>query len=540
MTTEFNLANKSIATFITNLANFILVIFCLASCSGDEPRRSTTNASTGEKTSRAENPDLLIYGATPGGIAAATAASRHGSKVTIIEPSKRVGGIVAAGLTASDVCIHKLIGGISREYFERVGEQYGEKISWRHEPHVAEEEFEKLILGEKISLFLNTKLDSAEIQNSKVVSVKTKNGRRFSASNFIDASYEGDLMALAKVSFSIGREARSKYNENFAGRSPYDDKNQFPKEIDPYGSEGNLLPEISSGSLAPEGSGDNMTMAYNFRPCFSKDPENQVKFKKPTNYDPGRYELLARYVELERHTIKLSELLLFLTTVQNKADINSIGPFSTDMLNNSSSWAESDWNQREEIFQRHKLYTQGLLYFLSTSPRIPERIQKDLNKWGLCKDEFVETDNWPHRLYVRSGRRMIGEYVLTEHDLLKNNFKPDSIGWGTCRIELHHTQRVLDNKRVINEGRVGYRNKPYQIPYRSITPKKEEITNLLVPVSLSASNVAYSSVRMEPVFMILGHAAGVAAHLAQRDKVPVQDINLAELQRILLDEKSVL
>jgi len=530
--TNFQLVNAIICS---------VSILLLASCSGNGPEAYIRTATGNIKSGPVETSlDLLVYGATPGGITAAIAASRHGRSVLILEPGDRIGGIVSGGLTASDVCIHKLVGGISREFFERAGGRYGKKVSWRLEPHIAEEEFRRLLEEEDIPVRFSSKVSSADVQSSTIKSLKTYDNITFSARRFIDASYEGDLLAAASVSFNIGRESASTYGEKFAGRSKIDEKNQFPASVNPFDKNGSPLPGIASGNLSPTGAGDNMVMAYNFRPCFSKDPENQVKFRKPSGYKADTYELLARYIESRKESVKLSELLLFLSTVRNKADINSTGPFSTDMLNNSSSWAEGNWAEREKIFEEHKQYTQGLLYFLSSSPRVPERIREDMNRWGLCKDEFVETRNWPHQLYIRTGRRMVGEYVLTEHDLLTNNFKPDSIGWGTCRIELHHSQRVLKGKKVVNEGRVGYRNNPYQIPYRVITPKKTEVTNLLVPVSLSASNVAYSSIRMEPVFMILGHAAGVASHLSLKEEIPVQDVNVPVLQNILLSEKSVL
>lgn len=523
-----NLSTAQIS--ITSKIMFALLLFFFFSCTKERIRL--------EKFQTAKNIDVIIYSATPAGITSAVAAARKGKKVLIIEPSKKVGGIISAGLTASDVCREQLIGGLSLEFFERVGSRYGEPVKWRFEPHVAEEEFIRLLNEEKISVLKNASIASVYKVASTIDSIKLSNGKIFKAKIFIDASYEGDLLYRAGISYSLGRESAYKYSEGLGGRPEIAKVNQWDMNLSGLDENKKPLPGVSLAKLVPKGAKDSEVMAYNFRPCLTKNLENSVRFKQPLGYRAKDYELLARYLKKRPHT-KLSELLMFLPTVRGKVDVNSKGPFSTDILNGSKLWIKGTKNTRKKLYKEYKKYTQGLFYFLANDKAVPKKIRDNLSKWGLCKDEFVDNNNWPHQLYVRVGRRLVGEYVLRESDLIGGKLQDDAVAWSGCRIEIHHSQRLIDkNGYVYNEGNVGFKTPPYQIPYRSITPKKSEAVNLLVPVSMSASNLAYSSARMEPVFMSLGHAAGVAASMAIDNKLAVQDVDSAKLKEILNTERA--
>ncbi len=510
----------------------LILLAALASCSDGKVRLESTRFDSRQDL------DIIVYGATPAGITTAVAAARHGRSVLIIEPSKRIGGIISGGLAASDVCKSQLIGGLSLEFFERIGARYGKSVQWNLEPHVAEEEFTRLLNQEKIPVILDARVSSISKENQKIKTISTDRGYKYKAKMFVDSSYEGDLLAAAGVEYSIGRESVHEYKESLAGRAKISGTNQWSPDINPYDEHGRALPGVSDNGLIIAGESDDQIMAYNYRPCLSKDPKNQIEFPRPNGYNPLEYELLARYVEAKGNTVNLRDLLMFLPTVRGKVDINSKGPMSTDYLNNSKNWVEASHSERRKIALKHRGYTLGLLYFLANNKRVPEHIRERMAQWGLCKDEFTKTRNFPHQLYVRVGRRMKGEYILNQNDLILNQKKKDSIAWASCRIEVHHGQRIISaDGKLINEGNVGLRNPPYQVPYRIITPKKSQATNLLVPVAASASHIAYSSLRMEPVFMMMGHAAGLAAHLAIDTNSAVQDVSIKRLQDLLRSER---
>jgi len=316
-------------------------------------------------------------------------------------------------------------------------------------------------------------------------------------------------------------------------------RNQFDLKLSAYNEKGELHPGIAKKKLPEIGTGDSQVMAFNYRPCLTKTRDNKRAISRPSNYDPKRYSLLASYLKA-KPGVQLGDILALHETLRGKVDLNTKGPFSTDFLNEASNYPEASENYRKKIAKQHLEYTQGLLYFLGNDVEVPEAIRDEMLEYGLCRDEFIGNKNWPELLYVRVGRRMQGEYVLSQNDLIENPQKPDSVGWGTCRIEVHHSQRLVDyDGNVFNEGIVAFRNKPYQIPYRSITPKVSEVSNLLVPVAVSASNIAYSSLRMEPVFMTLGEAAGAASSLAIKDSetssqdIRVQSVNIEDLQNLL-------
>ena len=483
--------------------------------------------------------EVVVYGATPAGIMAAVSVAREGAKVAIIEPGTNVGGMLTGGLSATDVCNKSSIGGLAREFFSRVDKHYGDSPGWRFEPHVAKEILGAFIKEQRLPVFLSHPVVKVIKERNRIVEIVTANAARFRGKIFIDASYEGDLLALSGISYALGREARSVYNESYAGVTPHAGP---PKHN--WGSAvtlSNSLPlaHLDNQDLAPAGSGDARLPAYNFRLCITNRSQNRVPFEEPTDYNPSEYELLAKFVT-SKTDLSPKDLFTSLKIPAGKADLNNGGPFSTDMIGKNWEYAEGDVKTRQRIWNAHKRYTKGLLYFLRSDPRVPAPIRSIMNEWGLCRDEFTESENWPAQLYVREARRLIGEYVLIQSDLKKNRRKPDSIGLATCPIESHHVQRVIRNGQPWNEGYLFAKVKPYQIPFRSIVPKQAECENLLVPVAVSSSHIAYSSLRMEPVYMILGHSAGVAASLAVKNNSAVQQIDLSKLQKKLLEQGQLL
>lgn len=493
--------------------------------------------------------DVVIYGGTPGGIIAAIASARHGSKVALLESSPFIGGIMVGGLAGTDHGLRKMIGGIAREFFLAVGKHYGNKIGWRFEPKVAKEIFSRMVAAQPgIQLKTNWELDSVIKEQQSIRSIKSLAGDQIQGKVFIDTSYEGDLLAKAKISYRVGRESAAEFKESMAGI--YDKRHYFtfpPQAIKAHDDQGNLLPGIYSEPLGQVGAGDKNVPAYNFRFCITNRKENQLPFSKPEGYDPRQYELLGRYMRYHtrhRNLIKLSNIFTLLHLPNDKIDVNNRGAFSTDFIGASREYPEGNRETRRRIFREHELYTKGLVWFLLTDPRIPRIVQRELSRHGYCKDEFVESNNWPHILYIRAARRMVGEYHMTEHDILTSRTKPDVIGNSSTPIESHHVRRYLDPEGFVqNEGYIypkGERFEQYEIPYRAITPKRSEATNLLVPVALSATHIAYSAIRMEPVFMILGHSAGVAASIAAKRNLPVQDLDISALQQILISERQVL
>jgi hypothetical protein len=377
-----------------------------------------------------------------------------------------------------------------------------------------------------------------------VTSITTENGQTFSGKLFADCSYEGDLMTQAGVEYTVGRESSAQYGESLAGVRERTPLHQFMVRTSPYDANGKLLPEVDPGPKAAPGTGDKKVQAYNFRMILSEDPANQVPFPKPPDYDPHRYELLARL--LDAMTKKLgrpqvmNEVTLIAKIPNKKADINNQGAFSTDYIGKSWNYPDGDYATRKRIWEDHINYTKGFFYFLAHDARVPASLQKEVNSWGLAKDEFVDTDHWPHQLYIREARRMLGEYVMTQKDIQTDLKKPDVIGMGSYNSDSHNIQRLatLDGA-VENEGDMQVPVTPYQIPYRMILPKRQQATNLLVPVAFSASHVAYSTLRMEPQYMIIGQAAGVAAAMAIKANKPVQEIDAGALSAKLKSQGAV-
>jgi hypothetical protein len=493
--------------------------------------------------------DVVVYGGTAGGTIAAIAAANEGADVALIEPGRHIGGMVSGGLGRTDHAKKAVIGGMSREFYERLGDHYGEEITWYPEPHVAEKTLRAWIDETSVEVLFERRVDTVEMQGKHIASITMLNGDRFEADIFIDASYEGDLLPRANITYTWGREGQDVYGESLAGRRLFSPKHQFLAPVSPYDSNGELSPLVYTGDDGEVGQGDRKVQAYNFRLCMTKDKDNQVPWPKPDGYDPARWELLGRYLKAVPG-LTVDKLMHPAQVIPNgKTDTNNNGAISTDYIGGSWDYPEADYERRAEIWEDHKRYVQGFCYFLAHDPSVPESIRDEMNEWGLAKDEFVDTDNWPHQLYIREARRMIGEYVMHQADLQTDRTKPDSIGMGSYNSDSHNVQRITntagsgwpeDVEAVINEGDMQVGVRPYEIAYRAITPKKAECENLIVPVCFSASHVAYSSMRMEPQYMIIGQAAGVAGVMALKNDVAVQDINVDALRARLREQKAVL
>ncbi len=486
---------------------------------------------------QAINSDICIYGATTAGITAAVQAASMNKKVAILAFNKHIGGMTSSGLGATDVGNKHVIGGLARTFYKKIGEWYGvDKEQWFFEPHVARKIFTDWLEHKNISIFTECRLEGIEKAGNRIISLHTGNNMVFTASVFIDATYEGDLMAKAGVSYTIGREGNEMYDELYNGIQ-YSAHHNFKLFVDPYRKPGDrssgLLPNISKAPLGLQGASDPLIQAYNFRLCLSNSKKNKIPFSKPDNYDPENYEIMFRYIEAGIFD-------LFGLTRQlpdNKADHNNWGAVNSDFIGGNYQWPEGDYQTREEIYQNHYNYQMGLFYFCSTDPRLPAAIRQQTENWGLAHDEFTDTGNWPPELYVREARRMISDYVLTEHDAIGRMKPEDSIGLGSYRMDSHNCKRVVHAGRVLNEGDVEMSPlSPFPIPYQTITPKRKECCNLLVPVCISASHIAYGSIRMEPVFMITGQSAGVAAALALGKNSVVQDISYSDLESRLHED----
>ncbi len=496
--------------------------------------------------------DVVVYAATPAGIVAAVSVAREGKSVLLLEPGKHVGGMVAGGLGATDHGNRAAIGGYSREFFTRVRAHYVKKYGptspqvkdcsdgFRFEPHVGTLVFNEMLAEAKVSVLFGQRLDKVRKKGMRIEKITTRKGDEFAAPVFIDASYEGDLMARAGVKYHVGREGRDQYKEPLAGVQARSAAHQWPVKVSGLAGKGKLLPFVQAGPLGAAGAGDRKVQAYNFRLCLTTRKGNRMPFPKPPGYDPARYELLARYLA-KRPDAKMGQLMNPVRMPNDKTDVNNNGPFSTDHLGANWDYPDGDDATRERIRLDHVHYTQGFLYFLANDARVPPALQKEMRGWGLAKDEFTDTDNWPHQLYVREARRMIGAYVMTQADVMDKRTKPDSVGLGSYNTDSHHVQRVvLADGSVLNEGDFQEPVRPYAIPYRSLVPREAECENLIVPVSVSASHVAYGTVRMEPVYMILGQASGVAAALAVEGKTAVQKVPLDRLLARLKAQKAVL
>jgi hypothetical protein len=496
--------------------------------------------------------DLVVYGGTAGGVMTAVAGARHGLSTVLLEPGQHLGGMVTGGLSGTDVGKIEVIGGMALEFYWRAGRHYQmerhlQQLAWMPEPGVGEKIMREMLAEAKVTVLTGHRLVEKRgvvKQGGRISEVVMENGARFAGKVFADCSYEGDLMAQAGVSYTFGREATGQYGESLAGVQAHTENHQFAVDIPAKDARGEVLPEISQEPRGEPGTADKRIQAYNFRVIATKVPANRVPWPKPAGYDPKRFELLARYLKALTaymgRPLTFNEVGLIRVIPNGKADLNNRGGFSTDFIGKNYEYPEGSYAVRARIWQEHVDYQQGLYYFLANDPRVPAELQAEAKEWGLAKDEFVDTANWPNQLYVREARRMTGDFVATQKDLQTDLKKADVIGMGSYNSDSHNVQRhITPTGIVLNEGNMEVPVQPYQIPYRVLVPKAAEAENLLVPVCFSASHVAYSSLRMEPQYMILGHAAGVAAALAVQKNVSVQAVPVAELQRVLLAEGGV-
>ncbi len=489
--------------------------------------------------------DICIYGATSSGIMAAYAAKKLGNSVIIIEPSNHIGGLTTGGLGQTDIGNKDAITGLSRNFYKRVGKYYANEENWNFEPKVASKVFNDYLNEAGIEVIKNTILEKT-IKNGERISMaifrhlneSIDTSLHVKAKVFIDCTYEGDLMAQSGVSYTVGRESNEVYHETQNGVQ-MQFNHQFPDNIDPYKIAGDslsgLLWGISDEKLLPGGSGDRKVQAYNYRICLTDSLENMIPITRPQEYDSCRYELLLRLIRGTGNT-NLYSYFIWSKMPGRKTDINNRGAFSTDMIGANWDYPEGDFKTRQIILKNHLEYTLGLFYFIGHDSRVPDNMREEMLKWGYPKDEYIDNNNFTPQLYIREARRMIGEYVMTEHNCRGNSVIDDPAGLAAYTMDSHNCQRLVVNGMVKNEGNVevgGF--PPYPISYRSITPKRSECTNILVPVCLSASHIAYGSIRMEPVFMVLGQSAGIAASLAIKGRIRVQEINLDELHNVLHD-----
>jgi hypothetical protein len=507
---------------------------------------------TADKASAVAHPpeyDLVVYGATAAGVATAVAASRDGLKVVLIDPGHHIGGMVAGGLSSTDKGNPAVIGGLSLEFFQRVGAHYGKPIEWNFEPHVASEVFSALLQEAHVETVLDSPLDEhhgVDKRAGTIVAIHTVNGKTFRGRIFADCSYEGELMGLAGVTYTWGRESQQQYSESLAGvRGPQRPDHLFTVHVSPYDAHGHLLPEVQPGQPGPLGSGDKKVQAYGFRLCVTRRDGNKIPFPKPPDYNPARYEILARLVAAltvaKGRPPHMNEMMILSSLRGDKYDVNSLGAVSTDHIGASWKFPTADRKERQAIWQDHYNYEAGFFYYLGHSDRIPQSLRDEVNSWGLAKDEFTDMNGWPWQLYIREGRRMVGEYVMTQRDIQTDLRKPDAIGMGSYQSDSHGVERIATpDGWTQNEGEMYVPTHPYQIPYRMILPKPSETRNLLVPVCFSASHVAYSTLRMEPQYMIIGQAAGVAAYIALHDHVSIYDLPMTEFHQQLLKEHVVL
>lgn len=522
----------------------------------------------------AQDHDIVVYGGTASAVIAAVQAKKMGKSVIVVSPDKHLGGLSSGGLGFTDTGNKATIGGLSREFYHRVWQHYekpeawvqqqkseyggkgqgtpaidGEnRTMWIFEPHVAEGVFEDFVKENGIEVVRGEWLDRAKgvrKEGDRIASITTLSGKTYAGKMFIDATYEGDLMAAAGVDYHVGREAQSVYDEKWAGVQVgvLHHGHHFGKmDISPYVVPGDLrsgvLPHISTEPPGEYGSGDKKVQAYCFRLCLTNDESNRIPFPRPDGYDPKEYELLLRvYKKGWDQTFGKFDPI-----PNHKTDTNNHGPFSTDMIGENWAYPEASYEKRREIIAAHERYQKGWLYFIANDPRVPQKVQEEMQRWGLPKDEFKDNGNWSHQLYIREARRMAGSYVMTENELLKKRPTPDSVGMGSYGIDSHNIQRYITPEgHVQNEGDIGTPTKgPYEIAYGALVPKKGQGANLLVPVACSASHIAYGSIRMEPVFMILGQSAATAAVMAIDSNIDVQEVPYDKLRATLLKDGQVL
>lgn len=552
------------------LASLVVACICLTCrhlCSGASA--ATTDA------------DVCVYGGTSGGVTAAVAAARVGKRVVLIEPGRHLGGMSGSGLGHTDIGVTETIGGLSREFYTRIFRFYQKPEAWTFqkreaflawmpsmwgidgkrmedvqfqflfEPHAAEQVFNDMVREAGVEVIFGERLDlkqGVQRDGRRITKITMESGREFAAKVFIDASYEGDLMARAGVKYIVGRESNALYGETLNGTFPFTPL-PFPK-ISPFVVAGDpssgLLPRVEAKPPLPKGSGDHRVQAYNFRLCLTRVPENRVPIEKPEGYDPLEYELLARRIATMAD-LKVGSRpgwavslggsdgnvgVSFNILPNGKTDCNAGGEFGTDMYGANYAWPEADYAERQRIWERHKAYHLGMLWFLGNDPRVPKDVRDEMQRWGLPRDEFKDNGHFPHQLYVREARRMISDYVVTENDAMGRRTVNDPVAQASYALDSHGVTLYVDENHLLHRERGFFVKgiKPFPISYKALRPRSDECENLLVTWCVSASHAAYGSVRMEPVFMMLGHAAGAAAAIAVDKQCTVQDVEYTLLR----------
>ncbi len=532
--------------------------------------------SGGQAPAPAPQFDVVVYGGTSAGVIAAVQAKRMGKSVVVVGPDRHLGGLSSGGLGFTDTGNKAVIGGLSREFYHRIWrhyaqpsawvwqkrEEYGNKgqgtpaidgdarTMWIFEPHAAERVFEDLIREHGIRVDRNEWLDrksGVAKDGARITRVTMMSGKSYTGRMFIDATYEGDLVAAAGVDYHVGRESKATYGEEWNGvqTGVLHHRHHFgvlPKPISPYvvasDPRSGVLPRISTADPGKYGEGDRKIQAYTYRYSVTDHPENRRPFEKPEGYDARQYDLLLRIYEAGwRETFDKFDAI-----PNRKTDSNNHGPFSTDNIGYNYDYPEATYEVRRAILKEHETYQKGWLYFIANDPRVPKDVQERMRTWGLAKDEFTDNGNWPHQIYVREARRMIGEFVMTENELMKRRPTPSSVGMGSYTIDSHNVQRYITPQGFVqNEGDIGVPLPgPYQIAYGALVPKRGQADNLIVPVCVSSSHIAFGSIRMEPVFMVLGHSAATAAAIAIDRGLPLQDVPYGEVRDRLLKDGQVL
>ncbi len=509
--------------------------------------------------------DVVVYGGTSAGVTAAVQCSRMGKSVVLVEPTQFLGGLTTGGLGATDIGNKRAIGGLSREFYQRIHKKYlepdrwtretresyfknrakNEDTMWTFEPSVATQVFNEMIAEAKVPVIFGARLDLKKgviKEGTRIAKIVMENGRALEGSVFIDATYEGDLMAKAGVSYHVGRESNDTYGETINGLQMLGTvHHQLVKQVDPFVKRGDpasgLLPGVTPMPEGKDGDGDHRIQAYNFRLCTTDHPDNRRPWPKPADYIELNYELLLRNFEAGDLRVPWHPLWM----PNRKTDTNNNFAFSTDNIGMNYEYPDGDYAVRERIWKEHEQYTKGLMWTLANHPRVPASVRQEFNRLALAKDEFVDNDNWPRQLYVREARRMVSEYVMSEKNCKRVEIVADSVGMGAYNMDSHNTQRyVTKDGFALNEGDIQIGTRPYPISYRSLRPKADQCTNLLVPVCLAASHISYGSIRMEPVFMVMGQSAATAAVHAIEEQTTVQGIDSEKLKIRLSKDSQVL
>lgn len=513
-------------------------------------------------TAKEYKKDIVVYGNSSAAVTAAVQAAKMGKSVLFVSSDGCIGGLTASGLSATDINKFTAIGGLSREFYQRIYKYYNNpstwfcqdkeeyftsitkrvftgrnvkaEMQWVFEPSVAQNIFKEMLDEANVEIVFSKLKEKkgVTLNKGKIIKITLLDGSTCTADVFIDASYEGDLMAQSKVSYFVGRESNSQYNETMNGILPNKNIKKSKSKIDPYIEEGNpksgLLPFVEKEQPGEIGQGDKRIQAYCFRFPITNNPENKRPIEKPKDYNPLWYEYMARLLKANP-AWKLEHVITITPMPNMKTDINHI-----DFIGANYEWPEATYKRRDELKAMHRSFTLGMLWFLANDTRVPKKIRDAMNTWGLPKDEFIDNGNFPYQVYVREARRMISDYVMTEHEVTGEKEAPNSVGLGTYWFDSHIVSRFADeNGALRDEGGFWGKQAVYPISYQSIVPKAGECSNLIVPVCLSATHAAYGSIRMEPVYMVLGQSAAIAASISVDDKCSVQSVAYPKLKEIL-------